>query len=393
VRRAGVALTAALACGLVGWGGPTLGGSSTVGAVAGVTVGSERVAPAAIEAAAARLARRRPRRLPAARRTAADRAIERLWLEGEAAERGLLRVDPDMPLLRRAVADALVGAPRRRDRRRFAHAFDAFHERWRSRTRCEAAYHDPYADRCGNRAGAAAGTCRWMGEATLCALSGDRRARWLVVRDAASARASRGGANGVRRVVRLRSRARAVELALAVYASARAARHTAWRRARRARAAAAAERAAAGEHEARARERESRLRDPRLSGPAIASARAACARQVEESDPYLFGFGIQDVVGGAEGLIAVRAALARRLAGAARNGFDRRKLRPLVRAIAAGNRELARLATADAAGDHRAAATLVARFDARTEPERAVARRLGLGDCLVRPARTTAARR
>ena len=119
----------------------------------------------------------------------------------------------------------------------------------------------------------------------------------------------------------------------------------------------------------------------------MAAARAACARQVAESDPYTFGFGTQDVVGGAEGLIAARTALARRLGDVARDVHDRRRLRPLRYAVVAGNRQLARLAAASAAGDDQAVARLLARFDARTEPERAQARRVDLGDCLVRPAR------
>ena len=101
----------------------------------------------------------------------------------------------------------------------------------------------------------------------------------------------------------------------------------------------------------------------------------------------MFAFGLQDVLGGAEGVFAARSALARRLTGSAKDKFDRRKLRPLVRAIGEGNRELARLAAAEAAGDDEAVTGIVARLDARTDPERALARGLDLGDCLVRSAR------
>jgi hypothetical protein len=406
VRRFAVAVTAALAFGLAG-GGATLGGPSIVDAGYGVTVGSTSVEPAAIEREAGRLAQQRRRRLPAARRAAADRAVERLWLEGEAAERGLLRdpaAHPALVLLRAEVADELAGAWHVRDAGGFARAFEGFHRRWRSRTRCEPAYRDPYADRCANRAGAAAGTCRWMGEATLCALARRHGARWLVVQDAASARRTRLGARrlpGPRRahrlehapgagrplVARLRSRRQAVGLALAVYESARAIRERAARIARRRRAAAAAARAAERRREARARERTERMRDPTLSEAAVAAARPVCARQAAASDPYLFGFGMQDVIGAAEGLVAARAALARGLAGSAQDSFDRRKLRPLLGAVAEGNRRLARLAAAEAAGDHARAAALVARFGAQAESERALARRLGLGDCLVHPGR------
>ncbi len=401
--RAAIAVIVALAFGLGGWGATTLGGAAVANAGDGVTVGSERVEPHAIEAEAARLAGDRPRRLAAARRTAASRAIEREWLEREAAGRGLPGTpggDVELAQLRGAVADALAGAGPQRDAGRFAQAFDGFHERWRSRTRCAGAYHDPYEDRCGNRAGAAAGTCRWMGEATVCALGGDRRARWLVVADVA-ARVSRRGAGELPRgsaarlrharteagslVVRLRSRAGAVALALGFYERARAVRGRASRGARAAlaaaaaeRAAAAAERAAAAGSESRARRRAARQRDPRLSAPALLAARAACARQVQDSEPYMFGFGMQDAVGGAEGLLAARAGLARRLARSAHDALDRRRLRPLARALSDGDRELARLGAAQAAGDHATAAALLARLDARTEPERAAARRLGL---------------
>ena len=214
-----------------------------------------------------------------------------------------------------------------------------------------------------------------MGEATLCSLRAARRARWLVIRDAGA------------KVVRVRSRAAAVALAVSAYAPVRAARARTSRIALRADAAAAAELSAAAAREARERARELRRRDPRLSEPALAAARAACRRQVADSDPYMFAFGLQDVLGGAEGVFAARSALARRLAGSAQDTFDRRKLRPLVGAIGKGNRELARLAAAAAAGDDEAVTAIVARLDARTEPERALARGLDLGDCLVRPAR------
>ena len=45
------------------------------------------------------------------------------------------------------------------------------------------------------------------------------------------------------------------------------------------------------------------------------------------------------------------------------------------------------MAWADQDGDVAVVTKRAARFDARTEPERAISRRLGLGDCLARPAR------
>jgi hypothetical protein len=108
---------------------------------------------------------------------------------------------------------------------------------------------------------------------------------------------------------------------------------------------------------------------------------------LRESDPYMFGFGMQDVVGQVDGLIAARAAFARRVLASAPDSIDRGKLRPLIDAVGAGNRALVRLAAADAVGDSAAAAERVARFDEHTEPERLISKRLGLGDCLARPAR------
>jgi hypothetical protein len=127
------------------------------------------------------------------------------------------------------------------------------------------------------------------------------------------------------------------------------------------------------------------MRDPRLAEPALSVGRAACARQVTDSDPYVFGFGMQDLVGATEGLMAARAALSRRLTRAAHDAIDRRKLQPLLRAVSEGNRELAMLGAAEPGGDH--ATGLMARFAAHTEREQTLARRLDLGGCLVRPAR------
>jgi len=337
------------------------GTSAAPAGAAPVVVGSVGVAAAALEAA------------PGSRSAAADRAIERLWLEGEASARGL-RPEAGIDGLRGQVADALAGPGPVADAARFAAAFDAFHERWRARTRCAADYRDPYEDRCADGAPAAAGSCRWMGEATLCHV----RRGWLVVRPRASA--------GAARTVRLRARRDAVALARTLYAVARAGRARAAAAERAAAASEAAVRAQEERGARAARERERRIRDPRLSAPALAAARDACARQLRESDPYMFGFGMQDVVGQAEGLIAARRALVGRLRASIRDAIDRGKLAPLVEAVGAGNRELLRLAAAGAVRDGALIAARVARLDERTERERAVSRRLGLGDCLARPA-------
>ena len=151
---------------------------------------------------------------------------------------------------------------------------------------------------------------------------------------------------------------------------------------------AAATRAQTAERARLARERQKRARNPLLTGEALAAAQDACELQLHDSDPYMFGFGMQDVIGQAQGLLAARAALARRLPGSAADAVaDRHKLRPLIEAVAAGDDELVRLASARQTSDLATIARRTARFDARTEPERAISRRLGLGDCLARPAR------
>jgi hypothetical protein len=383
-----VLLIGALCAAAAGWAAVGAGGSVAPDGDAPVVVGSERIAAAELERAAARSAGARPRRLPAARKAAADRAIERRWLAGEAAALGL-RPERELTALRGQVADALVGPGPLPRAARLAAAFDSFHARWRERTRCLPAYQDPYEDRCGDGAGAAAGTCRWMGAATLCVLRGRR---WLVVGHVRAAAARLPGrlASRIRAgasVVRLRSRADAIAVARAVYGAARDARAHAAAAARAAAQLAQAARARAADDARRAKEREQRMRDPRLSAAALASVREACRRQLRDSDPYMFGFGMQDVVGQAEGLIAAREALAGRLLSSTPDGIDRAKLRPLIAALAAGDRELGRLAAADAVGDGAAVARRVARLDERTEPERAISRRLGIGDCLARPGR------
>jgi hypothetical protein len=382
-------LLAALCLAAATWAAARDRGAAAPDPAAPVVVGDTRVAAAQLETAARQATRGRPRRRATARRTAAARAIERLWLAGEARERGL-RPAAELPGLRAQVADALAGPRPLAAPAPFAAAFERFHARWRARTSCLAEYRDPYEDRCGDAAPAVAGTCRWLGEATLCTLQPGVRRRWLVVTPASAMRAARGAASGLPRhlaarmraarsnVVRLRSRAAAIAIARAVYAAARSGRERADASAR-----AAAQRTA--ERARQTREREARRRDPRLAGPALAAAREACTRQLRDSEPYLFGFGMQDVVGQAEGLIAARTALAERI-GAAGDAIDRAKARPLLDAVDDGNRELARMARADAAGDGAAVAALVARFDDRTAPERALSRRLGLGDCLARPA-------
>ena len=305
-----------------------------------------------------------------------DAAIELAWLEGEAAARGL-RPAARLEDLRGQIADAVVGNDPAPTGRELWAAFGAFHARWRERTRCLPALRDPYADRCGDvPPGQPVAACRWLGDATVCPLRGRR---WLVIRGRTRAK--------------VRSRAAALTRARARYVAARARRDRAAavaRRAadaqRRARERAAAAQAKADRRAQVLRERRKRARDPRLAGTLLATARAACQVQVSESEPYLFAFGMQDVVGQVDGLLGARATLAQQLRSAAAGKIERRKLRPLLDALAEGDRVLAGIATAQVARDRAAVAARVARLDQHTESERAASRRLGLGDCLVRPA-------
>jgi len=367
--RALLLLVAAAAAAFAGWTAVRAGGAVAPAADGPVTVAAVAIPMAELGAAP-------------------DRAIERRWLEGEAAARGLAPA-PALAALRGQVADAVAGTGRPPAAGRLGASFEAFHARWRARTRCLPAFRDPAADRCGDAPPAAEGTCRWLGEATVCALAGRS---WLVVRPRATGRP---------RTQRVHSHHRALVIARGLYVRARreraraaAAERAATARAGRRRAAADQRAAAARDADARAAEaaraaaaQAARAQDPRLAGAALTAAQDACRRQARASEPYLFAFGLQDVAGQAEGLVAARSGLARRLRGAAGAAADRRRVAPLLTALATGNRELRLLGAAGVAGVGAAVEARVGRFEGRTHPGRAAARRLGLGDCLVRPAR------
>jgi hypothetical protein len=76
--RAGVLLIAALSLAVASWIAVGAGGSVTPDRDMPVTVGSVQVPAGQLEAAAVRLARAHPRRLAAARKAVAARAIERI---------------------------------------------------------------------------------------------------------------------------------------------------------------------------------------------------------------------------------------------------------------------------------------------------------------------------
>ena len=186
--------------------------------------------------------------------------------------------------------------------------------------------------------------------------------------------------------MRFRSQAAALTAVRRVYVRSRRARAHAERTARAdALATAEAEREAVAEAQRVFALRE-RRRDPRLTEPVLAAARDLCRQQLDESEPYLFGFGTQDPRGQANGLWAARARLMRRLAAVRMDRFDRRRLRSLIAAIETGSRSLAELSMAAALRDTGRIAAAVDRFGEHTERERAISESLGLGDCLARPA-------
>ena len=215
---------------------------------AAVTVGSVRVPATELEAAAARSAGARPGRLAGARKAAANRAIERLWLKGEAAARRL-RPAANLGVLRAQVADALVGDQPPADAARLAAGFDAYHERWRARTRCLRPTVTP--PRIAAETARAPRPARAIGwERRRCARQG-RRPPCLARRPRSTIRARRD-------VVRFRSRAKALAVAAAVYAVARAPRARVVAAARAAAERAAAARAQAAQRARLARERRQR---------------------------------------------------------------------------------------------------------------------------------------
>ena len=181
-----------------------------------------------------------------------DRAIERRWLEGEAAERGLAPAG-GLAALRGQVADAVAGPGPAPSARRLAAAFAAYHARWRERTACLPAFRDPHADRCGDTPPAAAGVCRWLGEATVCGLRAPLARR-------------RGARNGDPRTRKVRSRALALAAARGLYVAARRARARATARTRDlAEARAAAARRAERRRRAAAEEADRRAAEGRVA--------------------------------------------------------------------------------------------------------------------------------
>lgn len=308
-------------------------------------------------------------RIAAGPLTAVDRRIEGEWLRAEARSLGL----PSRPAgLKARVADALAG----KDGRGIPSAFVRFHERHRAATRCLAAFHDPYADRCVDHEPARAGTCRWMGAASLCGVrTGPGRRVWIVVRKRPPGR-------------RFSGRGDAIAAVRSIYLRERAARERAARRARIARAmrARAAERRRLRLRRAAAQRlqdaaRRARIADPQLSDATLARAARACVLHREDVEPYSFGLGMQDPEGQAEGLIVGREFLAARLRRAAAGRIDRAKLRPFLRSLAAGDAELRRMRAAAVGGELDTLYRSLSRYDAVTRREARLAARLGIRDC------------
>jgi hypothetical protein len=303
-------------------------------------------------------------RLAAAPPAVMEQRVQAAWLRDEARGLGL----PAGPDLRMRVADALAGVTGRG----IPGAFNRFHERHRAATRCLPAATDPYADRCIDQPPAPAGSCRWMGEATLCRVQAGGGRTWLVVRRSGGSRRfgrhRRAIAEGRRIYLRAREgRERVVREALAERSRLRAA---AERRHRLAQAQAARRRVLQA--------RRARLADPRLSAASLAPARRACVLFGRDAELYAFGIGTQDPAGQANGLLAARAALERRLGRAAADRVDRRKLAPLLRALRGGDAQLRRLRVARELEHVYAARDRYLRVARRAGR---VGARLGLPDC------------
>jgi hypothetical protein len=214
--------------------------------------------------------------------------------------------------LRAAVADQLALGVR--DAQRFAWIFDSFHLRWRERTACVPEFHDPVMDRCANHGPSSAGTCRWMGELTLCRVNA-ARPTWLLL-----------GPGGDRR--KARSLAAAARLAFAAYRDARderaaAAREAADEAARVARAAAIE----AGQ-EAATRALRARMASPKLAPAALDGLQSACRRYRRDVELYQFG-AMQDPEGWAYGVSSARKRFAAALRAAPLDSIDRGKAQAL----------------------------------------------------------------
>jgi hypothetical protein len=270
--------------------------------------------------------------------SAGNLAIEERWLAGElGGARGLTLRD-----MRARVADRLAGAIE--EPKRFAAVFEEFQLRWRARTVCLAAFHDPVADRCSGRPPSAVASCLWMAEVTVCRVAARRGHLVLGGRSRRS----------------FRTRGAAIGHAFALYRAALASRVDAARRAAR-------------EEERRAAEaaRARRVADPRLSREAIRALQPACRRYRRDIALYLFA-GLQDPAGWADGVRAVRSAFERTLRTAPLDSIDR------VKAVRLATRLRAGTASLDP-GD-------VQRFVWVAVADQAAGARSGLGDrCLVAP--------
>ena len=309
MRRAGSVFIAALAIGLGRLGRDDARRGLRGGRRRGCDGRLGACCRAAIEAAAARLAGGRPRRLPAARRAAADRAIERLWLEGEAAARGLEPLR-GLTLLRGEVADALAGPRPRTGSAPLRAGVPGLPRALAVADALRAGVSRPVRGPLREPGRGRRGDLPVDGRGD--AVRGRRRgrARWLVVRDAASARSRVVADAGSPARAPWRSRWRLYGPARGRVRRAAGARDGAESRARARRVHAGRAAAAARGGAARVSGRRDWATRACRSRPWPRRARRARARS-RDSDPYMFGFGMQDVVGGAEGLIVARTALAR----------------------------------------------------------------------------------
>jgi hypothetical protein len=121
-----------------------------------------------------------------------------------------------------------------------------------------------------------------------------------------------------------------------------------------------------------------------LSTATLEAAQPVCDAFAAAVEPYLFGAGLQDLRGLAEGFLGARTGAAAGLVAAARgDAIDREKLRGLTDALHVGNRRLRRMDGAAAASAWDVAYAELRRYEAHAAGEADAAVRLGLGDCVT----------
>lgn len=122
-------------------------------------------------------------------------------------------------------------------------------------------------------------------------------------------------------------------------------------------------------------------RGPRLSDSYVAAAKAPCERFNTAVEPFLVGAGFEDLIRQIDAFSAARAKLSSELTALATDGSDRKRLEPLLRKLADGNRLLSAARTA--AGEHRfeSAYGRLDQFGRVSDAQDKLVARLGIAPC------------